>query len=111
MKKKETEKQWQDKTAAWIAGKIIAGSLFISYRLQKQLQRLTVKQKKAALFIFCLVGGAYFLFLFGSALFYQPVSHPPYGIAPVQENAQPPPDTSSSDKKVKTFKHQQKQKQ
>lgn len=111
MRNKKTENQWQDKTAAWIAGKIITGLLFISCRLQKQLQRLTIKQKKASLLIFCLVGGAYFLFLFGSALFCQPVSHPLHGITPVQENAHPPPDTSSSDKGIKIFKHLQKQKQ
>lgn len=108
MRKEETEKQWQDKTASWIAKKIIAAQLFISRYLEKQERRLTVRQKKASLFIFCLLGGIYLLYLLRSALFYQPPPHPAQRAAPVQESAQPPPDTSSSDIRVKTFKHPQK---
>lgn len=106
MKKKETAKQWQDKTAAWIAREIIAAQLSVSDYLQKQERRLTTKQKKKTLFLFCLLGGSYLLYLLGSALYYQPTSHSEYGVTPVQENAQPPPDTFSSDKRAKTFKHQ-----
>jgi len=110
MGKKETQKHWQDKTASWVAHRIITVQLSLSRYLQKQEQRLTVKQKKIALFIFCLSGGGYLLYLLGSALFYQPSPHPTQRAVPVQESAQPPPDTSSSHKRVKTFNYQQKQK-
>lgn len=108
MRKKETQKHWQDRMASWIAHRIITVQLSLSRYLQKQEQRLTVKQKKIALFIFCLFGGGYLLYLLGSALFYRPPPHPTQRAVPVQESAQPPPDTSSSDKGVKTFKYPQK---
>ena len=110
MRKEETEKQWQDKTASWIAGKIIAAQFSLSRYLQKQEQRLTVKQKKIALFIFCLSGGTYLLYLLGSAMFYPPALHLSKGVIRIQENAQPPPNTPSPGKRVKMFKYPQKQK-
>jgi hypothetical protein len=111
MKKKEADKRWQDRASSWIAHRIIAAQLSLCRHLQKQEQRLTVRQKKVALFIFCLSCGGYLLYLLGSALFYGPTLHLSNEVIRVQENAHPPPDTSLSDKRIKMFKHPQKQKQ
>jgi hypothetical protein len=107
LKKKKINRQWQDRTASRIAHRIMIVQASLSRYLQKQEQRLTIKQKKIALFIFCLSGGAYFLYLLGSVLFCQPALAPSGRAIQVQQHAQPPPDSSSPDN-VKIFNRQKK---
>lgn len=97
---------WQEKAAACIAGRIIKIVVLVSFRLQKVEQRMTIKQKKAGLFIFCGLSSIYLLCLLANALFYLPAVHPVYKSIPVPENARPSPDTCSSDKKINPFRHQ-----
>ncbi len=108
MKKKKIKNQWQDKTAAWIAGNIIKESLFIRRALQKQEQQLTLRQKKILLIVFCLIGSVYFFFLFRNAFLRWPVPHSIHGFIQVKENDKPPPDTIFGiNKNLKTFNHEQ----
>lgn len=107
-KKEEMKNQWQDRTSAWIAGHLINGLCYLSHTLQKQEQRLTLLQKKAILFIFCVLGSAYFLYLLSSALFRQPPLHSVHGFIQINKNDKPPPDTALGiNKSVKILNHEQ----
>lgn len=69
-KKGKQKIRWQDKAAACMAKRIISVQVYISCRLQTLEQRLTLKQKKIGLLIFCLSGSVYLLYLLGRALFF-----------------------------------------
>lgn len=79
MKKKEKGNKrllWQEKAAAHIAAGILRVQALVNCRLQKIERRLTVKQKKIGLFIFCLFSSIYLLYMLGNALFFK--QHPTY---------------------------------
>jgi hypothetical protein len=105
---KKIENRWQDKAAAWIAGNIIKGLLFILRVLQKWGQQLTLRQKKILLIVFCLIGSAYFFFLLRNALLRWPAPHSIHGFTQVKEDDKPPPATIFGiNKNLKTVNHEQ----
>ena len=107
-KKEEMKNQWQDKIAAWMAGRLINGLCYLRRTLQKQEQRLTLLQKKVLLFAFCVLGSAYFIYLLGNALFHWPAPYSIHGFTQVHENDKPPPDTTFGiNKNLKILNHKQ----
>lgn len=110
-KKGKQHTSWQDKAAARVAKKIISAQVCISRRLQKVEQRLSVKQKKIGLVIFCLISSVYLLYLLGNALLIKHTSRYPQ-ILPKQGISIPLPDSGRpQDTSTEPFIHQKKHKQ
>lgn len=105
-KKEEMKNQWQDKIAAWMAGRLINGLCYLRRTLQKQEQRLTLLQKKVLLFVFCVLGSAYFIYLLGNALFHWPAPYSSLESIQIRGNGKSPPDTIFGiDKRMKKFRN------
>lgn len=71
-KKKSSSSIYADQTARFIAGGIVSLQTRLTRVFQRWESKASLRQKKSALIIFCMLAGAYCFYLLGDALLRKP---------------------------------------